>query len=311
MPFLRPPKGGEERLHAIFRSAWRKSKGRGGPGDDCAELRAPNGAVLAWTTDQVALGIHARAGTRPALLARKLLRRTLSDLAAAGAQPWAVTWTLAAPAAWPPARLAELARSFLAEARRFRVPVVGGDCSRAGAVVLTASALGLAPASGAPGRGGARAGDELWVTGALGNAVRSGRHLRPEPRLKAGRLLATRYHAHALMDLSDGLARDLPRMLLRSRMGAEVELADLPLARGLRADARGRRSALEEGEDYELLVALAPADARRAARNAELRKIGFTRIGRVMRGRRLVWLLAGRARSDEFRGYEHQWGKSR
>jgi thiamine-monophosphate kinase len=295
----------------MFGSAWRGRKGWSGPGDDCARLVPPRGRALLWTTDQVALGVHARRDATPEQLARKLLRRCLSDLAAAGAQPWAATWTLAAPPRTPFPFLTRLARAFLREARAFDLPVVGGDVSGAGALVLTASLLGLEARGGTPGRGGARAGDLLCVTGALGAAVSSGRHLRPVPRLAEGRRLAERYRVHAMMDLSDGLARDLPRLLTRSGVGAEVELDALPRARGTPAGARGIASMVGEGEDYELLAALAPQQAARALKDPLLRRCGFTVIGRVRAGRGLRCRLDGRRVSLPVAGWEHAWGKAR
>lgn len=179
------------------------------------------------------------------------------------------------------------------------------SCARA--VVLGCSLLGLEPRGGTPGRGGARAGDLLCVTGTLGGAVRSGRHLRPEPRLAEGRRLAERYHPGAMMDLSDGLARDLPRLLARSGKGAELDLDALPRSADLPRGARGLARAVGEGEDYELLVALAPAHAQRAHRDPLLRRCGFTTIGRVSARRGLRCRSGGRATRMPAAGWEHRW----
>lgn len=260
-----------------------------------------------WTTDQLALGIHARAGVSPEVLACKLLRRSLSDVAAAGAKPWALTWTLAAPRATRTAWLKRLARALLTEAEHFGLPVVGGDCSGARALVLTCSILGLEPRRGTPGRGGARPGDRLLVTGRLGGAVQSGRHLLPQPRLQEGARLVERYGARAMMDLSDGLVRDLPRLLARSEAGARVHLERLPLALELLGARDAVERALSEGEDYELLAALPPAQAARALRDPLLRRCGLTAIGEITRSRRLQWLRAGRPVRIRARGYEHAW----
>ncbi len=304
---MRAKGGGEEALHAMFRSAWRGGKGREGPGDDCARLAPPQGRALLWTTDQLALGVHARREATPEQLAVKLLRRALSDLAAAGAEPWAASWTIAAPSRTSFAFLQQLVRAFLLEARSFELPVVGGDLSRARALVLSCSLLGLEARGGTPGRGGARAGDLLCVTGKLGGAVRSGRHLRPEPRLAEGQRLAERYRAHAMMDLSDGLARDLPRLLERSGKGAELELDRLPLADELPRGVRALRSAVGEGEDYELLVCLAPEQAERALQDRLLRRCGLSVIGRIRARRGLRCTLDGRTTPMPGKGWEHAW----
>lgn len=288
---------GEDALHDIFRSSFVRRKGLGGPGDDCAELRPWPGRRLHQTVDQVVEGVHVKEGTQPAVMARKLVGRTLSDLAAAGARPWALSWTIAASAAPGRGRwLKQLARSFLAAAERHQASVIGGDVSSAPAgapVVLSCTALGVSDRA-APGRGGARPGDVVLVTGRLGGAVRSGRHLAPQPRLREGRRLVERYRPHAMMDLSDGLAQDLPRILRASEVGARVALDRLPLATGLHADDRGFAAAVGEGEDYELLTVLAPQTARRALADPLLRRAGLLAIGSIEAKRGLRWQLDGR-----------------
>ncbi|TAH38446.1 MAG: thiamine-phosphate kinase [Planctomycetota bacterium] len=296
----------EEHLHALFEAAFRRSPSLSGPGDDVARLRA-GGRWLVAHTDQVVAGVHVPPGCAPEPMARKLLRRTLSDIAAAGAEPWAALWTVAAPSRVGRTWMRRLARAFLAEAQRFEVAVIGGDLSNADCVVLTCTLLGREGRRPAPGRGGARAGDRLLVTGRLGGAVAGGKHLRAQPRLVEGRLLAQRHRAHALMDLSDGLAADLPRLLRRSGAGARVELAALPLQRGLRPGRSGWMHALEDGEDYELLAALTPASARRALADPGLQQAGIHEIGVVTAGRRLTWLAHGKPVRLAAQGWHHRW----
>jgi len=299
---------GEEALHEIFRSAFRKRKDLPiGPGADCARLLPSAGRGLVVTCDQVIEGLHAARGTAPLLLGRKLVGRTLSDLAAAGALPWVLFWTAAVPRTRSSAWVRRLARGFLAEAARFQVPVAGGDLSHAGTVVLTCTAIGREGRRPMPGRHGARPGDLLCVTGRLGNAVRSGRHLRPRPRLEEGRRLVERFRAHAMMDLSDGLAADLPRLLRASGVGARIDLEALPLAPGVEPGIRGWRTALEEGEDYELLAALSGPQARKAGLDPVLRRTGLTPIGEVLAsGMGLLWMDRGRARSFSG-GWRYRW----
>lgn len=296
----------EESLHRIFQSSFVRRKGILGPGDDCAELVPPAGSRLLQTVDQVIAGQHLESDAPPALFARKLLRRTLSDLAAAGARPWTVSWTLAVPADWTSAAIRSLAKSFLKEAESYRVPVVGGDCSQAPTLVLTCTATGIAQGK-VPGRSGARPGDGIFVTGRLGDAVRSGRHALPEPRLKEGRRLVERYAPHAMMDLSDGLARDLPRILKASGVGATVALECLPLAEPLMADRAGFESAVGEGEDYELLAVLSPRMAEAAQRDRVLRRVGFTWIGSIEEAAGLRYREQGKRRHLKSRGWEVRW----
>ena len=151
------------------------------------------------------------------------------------------------------------------------------------------------------------------VTGRLGDAVSSGRHLLPEPRLTEGRLLVESYRARAMIDLSDGLSKDLERMCAASACGAVVELSKLPLARRLRHQADGWSSALGEGEDYELLVALRPAEAKRALVDPVLTRAGIHEIGRIVRfnggrgNKRIVWNVDGENMDIRVAGWEHQW----
>lgn len=293
-------KDAEQQLHQLFREAFRKQRGVRGPGDDCAVFHPPKASVLHQTVDQVVEGVHVPWGCRPVDFARKLLGRTLSDLAAAGATPWVVSWTICAPArasgrAW----LMRLARAFLAECERQSVSVVGGDVSSAPAgapVVLTCTAMGRAAAA-APGRAGARVGDSILVTGQLGSAVSSGRHLAPQPRLMEGRDLVRDFRPRAMMDLSDGLAIDLGRILQASQVGAEVWLDAIPWADGISDQAEARARALGEGEDYELLAVLSARTARTLLATRQGRQ-RWTEIGSITPGTRLKWLDQGTPQAD-------------
>jgi|FLOH01.1.fsa_nt_gi thiamine-monophosphate kinase len=297
----------ENRLLRIFQDPSLKRKGVSGPGDDCAVLSPPAGRKLLQTVDQVIGGVHLQLDAKPADYAHKLLRRTISDLAAAGATPWAVSWTIATPPQWSGAKLRALATAFLAAAEEFHMAVAGGDCSQAAVPVLTCTALGLANGR-VPGRSGAKPGDVILVTGKLGGAVSSGAHLRPEPRLKLGQMLVEEFSPHAMMDLSDGLAADLPRMLSASGCAAQIDLEDLPLNSGLPAGRAAYEAAVGEGEDYELLVALAPRSAKRALLDQRFADIGLTKIGSISVGTQLQWRLLGKAVRLKSRGWNYSWG---
>lgn len=132
------------------------------------------------------------------------------------------------------------------------------------------------------------------VTGKLGGALRSGRHLAPQPRLDLGRRLVERYRPHAMMDLSDGLAADLPRILRSSEVGARIALDRLPLAVGLNPDLSGFGAAVADGEDYELLVVAAPRTAHRALRDPLLQRGGLVAIGTIEAKRGLRWTREGK-----------------
>lgn len=297
---------GEESLHRIFQSSFVGRKGILGPGGDCAQMTPPKGRRLLQTVDQVIGGVHLGADATPTAYARKLLRRTLSDLAAVGATPWTVSWTLALPKDWSPAAVRTLAKAFLKEAEAFDVPVIGGDCSTAHQVVLTCTAIGLDNGP-VPGRAGAKANDVILVTGKLGASFSSGEHLLPEPRLREGKQLVQNYKPHAMMDLSDGLAKDLPRILRASGVGAEVELTALPLHDTLSANQAGWESAVGDGEDYELLVVLSSQQAKRALQDRTLSKLGLHAIGVITESSKLRWLENGRGKRLKAQGWEHRW----
>jgi len=170
----------------------------------------------------------------------------LSDLAASGASPEALLVTLVAPGTTRSADVVELYRG-LAETG---VPVVGGDTTRGPLLVVSVTALGRSPR--VPGRAGARPGDALVVTGALGGAgaaFRGGSYVRPPLRIEEGRTLAS--SAHALMDISDGLGVDAAHIARRSGVRCVLELERVPLAPGATV------ADLAFGEDYELLAAVA------------------------------------------------------
>lgn len=306
----------EEAVWDIFRNPSPRRKGVGAPGDDCALLQPPPGRSLLQTCDQVIEGVHLLPSDPPKVYAQKLLRRCLSDLAAAGATPWAAQWTMAIPPQRGRAWMLRLAKAFRAEAEAFGLPVAGGDVSQAPVVVLTCTLLGLANGK-VPGRGKLRGNETLFVSGLLGGAVSSGRHRCPEPRLALGQHLVEHYTPRAMMDLSDGLVRDLPRLLGRTpeqkahqdaAWGADIELEELPLAQGLAANPAGWASAIGEGEDYELLVALAPRQAKAVQEDRLLLKNGLRAIGKVVPQAGIRFLdHAGRSRRLKAKGWEYGW----
>jgi thiamine-monophosphate kinase len=207
----------------------------------------------------------------------------LSDLAASGADPIALLVSLAAPPGESAADVVELYEG-IAETG---VPVVGGDTTRGPVVSLCVTALGSSER--VPGRGGARAGDTLVVTGPLGAAgaaFRAGRYVRPPLRLAEGRRLAAA--AHALIDVSDGLAADAGHIAERSGVRCVLELERVPLAPGATVEDLGF------GEDYELLAALAPDDAA---------ALPFPAVGRCETGSGVRPLLRGRP--VDLAGWDH------
>lgn len=258
---------GEVRLIAAIRG-W---LGRASPpepfgiGDDCAALPVFRRQPLV-TVDPVIYGEHFDDQVSPEAAGAKLLKRNLSDIAAMGGRPRAAVIALAldekVSLAWLRGFYRGLARAALA----YRVPIVGGDIAhQAGGVVATLTLLGEAVHSRILTRRGARVGDRIYVTGKLGGSL-LGHHLTFRPRLAEGAWLAARTEVTALLDLSDGLAKDIHAL---TPPGAEPHLkaAAIPIAAAARRLARetGRKPldhAVDDGEDYELLfVVSARADA--------------------------------------------------
>jgi thiamine-monophosphate kinase len=238
----------------------------------------------------------------------------LSDLAAGGATPRWFTLALTLPRVdrrW----LKEFSRGLFALARRHRLDLIGGDTTR-GPLAISITAFGEAPAGKALSRADARAGDDIWVSGALGGAAlalrrprlaAAARRLhRPEPRVALGERL--RGLASAAIDVSDGLAGDLGHILERSRVGAVVSYASIPKDPSfgkIRSLALERRCVLSGGDDYELLFT-APRARRRSIEVLSSRlRISLTRIGEITSRRRLS-IQDAKGKAMQFRsGYDH------
>lgn len=225
-----------------------------GPGDDCAVV-APCKAPLLVTTDQVIEGRHFSTGEDLALVARKAVCRSLSDIAAMGGTPcWAVA-TGALPPAMSQLDAQRLTDALHATANAFDCPIVGGDIAATtpgGPLVLTVTVGGTPHATRGPVlRTGARPGDRLYVSGALGGSLPSRRHLTFTPRLAESQWLATVLgnDLHAMMDLSDGLGIDASRLATASGVSVVIDGKSLPRHEHVAT----WQAAMGDGEDYELL----------------------------------------------------------
>ena len=272
-----------------------------GVGDDAAVLAG--GVVLA--TYALVDGVHfdlGACGGRAA--ARKALAVNLSDLAAMGARPRGCRVAAVLPRPVSRALFDDLMAGFRETAATYACPLLGGDTNAAdGPLVLAVTVIGRAPAGGAVARAGAQVGDVLSVTGPLGGSL-AGRHLTFEPRLRAGRALADAGIAHAMMDLSDGLGRDLPRLCRASGVGAVLDADAVPR----HVDAGGAlERALFDGEDFELLVAHAPIDAETSRRLGDV-GVELTAIGRIVDGAEILVREGDRERPLPERGFDHLAG---
>jgi thiamine-monophosphate kinase len=294
-----------------------------GIGDDAALLAPPSGQQLAVSVDTLVAGVHFPLETGPEAIGHKSLAVNLSDLAAMGAEPAWATLALTLPAA-DEAWLAAFCEGFFAAAREHNVALVGGDTTH-GPLSITVQIMGFVPPGQALTRAGAKAGDDVFVTGTLGDAgaglrvvqgtlrVSSaiGEQLkarldRPTPRVAAG--LALRGLASAAIDISDGLAADLGHILEASDVGAELELAKLPLSDALRQCGLPEpwRLVATAGDDYELCFTLPPENEREAL--ARLAALGCpaTRIGTITAAPGLKCVdTSGKVVTLDATGYDH------
>lgn len=305
-----------------------------GIGDDAAVLRPRAGYDLVITADLLVEGVDFRLGggwTSPRDLGHKALAVSLSDAAAMGARPRFCLLSVGVPRAlWRGRFLEELYDGVRARADAYGVRIIGGDTSRTTeGVVIDSVVLGEVRRGRALTRGGARAGEGIFVTGWLGGAAaglkilegvagrtsRGGaarglvlRQRRPEPRVEWGALLGEKGLATSLIDLSDGLSSDLAHVCRESGVGARVEAASLPFdprlaGAGFDAD-EALRLALDGGEDFELLFTASPRQASRLP--AEVGGVPVTRVGEVTGERGKVRLVkGGRATLLKPGGFQH------
>jgi thiamine-monophosphate kinase len=244
-------------------------------GDDCAVVR--HGAeLLLLKTDCVIEDVHFTRASPPRAIGWKALCRAASDVAAMGGRPGDALITLAAPPSLELSWVRGLYAGLRRAAERYRINLVGGETARSlGGIFISVALTGSLPSGRCVTRAGGQPGDSIFVTGKLGGSL-AGRHLRFEPRVEEAVWLNENFRLHAMMDLSDGLAKDLPRLARASGAGFRIDRAALPLNRGCTVD-----QGLGDGEDYELLFATAPEAGTRleAAWSQAFPKLKLSRIG--------------------------------
>ena len=271
---------GEDRLLAqlLLKFAARKNI-IAGAGDDCAVVAAPGGGnLLLLKTDCVVEGVHFETGADAVAIGWKALARPLSDFAAMAGVPQFALVTMIVPSVREVAWVRKIYRGLQKAADKFDVAIVGGETSgTSGPAVISVSVTGFVGKKRWVLRAGGKSGDELFVTGCLGGS-RSGRHLQFVPRIEEARWLSRHFPIHAMIDLSDGLGVDLPRLARASKLGFEVDEDALPRTRGCTIE-----QAINDGEDYELLFALSSARSATLQRKWRKRfpRLPLTRIGRL------------------------------
>jgi thiamine-monophosphate kinase len=301
-----------------------------GPGDDAAVLVPGRNERLVVTTDAVVEGVHfSRAFSSPADIGHKALAVNLSDLAAMGAVPrWALL-SLVLPGSWLVADVEDLVDGLAAEASRHAVSVVGGNITRTdGPLVVDVTAGGEVGSRKWLTRAGARAGDDIYVSGTIGGAaaglemLTSGtgngepvppcvaKHRRPEARVRLGVTVGRARAARAAMDLSDGLADALRQVAAASGVGLRVDGEALPVEPGARAwwTSRGVDpvvAALKGGDDYELLFAVAAKGGRLRSVRRHVADPPLTKIGVFTKNPGELVLVRGGHEEGLEEGYQH------
>ena len=284
-----------------------------GIGDDAALLALSRSKDCLVTTDLLTDGVHFKlADTDPQAVGRKALAVNLSDIAAMAGRPLAAFVALALPRRGGKELAISLYGGMLPLAQQFGVAIAGGDTnSWDGPLVISVTVVGEPGAQCVWTRSGARPGDRIVVTGELGGSI-LGRHLQFQPRITEALHLAERYEVHAAVDISDGLSLDLSHVADESGCGALVNLQRVPIADAaheLVSMHKDDRSALEralgDGEDFELLMAVPPAEAERMLAEQPL-AVTLTEIGEFV-GEPGLWHLDpdGSRHRLEAQGFEH------
>jgi thiamine-monophosphate kinase len=297
-----------------------------GPGDDCAVVDSGlNNQFLLLKTDAVVEGVHFTKETEPERIGHKALARCLSDIAAMAGTPSYALITLGLPTDYEVGFVEAIYRGLAKLAARHGITVVGGETTRnPGHIFLSVAVTGVVAKDRAIRRSGAQPGDAIFVTGELGGSA-LGKHLDFEPRLEEARWLASHFAIHAMMDLSDGLAGDLPHLLRASGAGAELLATAVPVSRAARQKARAALggngltdagldiskpallAALTDGEDFELLFTVASRDAVPLldAWKSRFRNLKLSCIGRILGTRGLVIRDERGVRPLTAHGYTH------
>jgi thiamine-monophosphate kinase len=295
-----------------------------GVGDDCALVDVTNGMDLAVSTDTMVSGTHFFPDVDPENLGHKALAVNLSDMAAMGAMPYWAMLALTVPNVnheW----LAAFAKGFFDLAQEYNVSLIGGDTTR-GPLTMTVTIMGEVPAGSALKRSGAKVGNDVWVSGNVGDAALAVAHrygkivldaadyheavmrlYEPTPRVRLGQAL--RGLANSAIDISDGLLADLTHICRLSNVGATVDLASVPVsaigAKHIHTD-EGRNAILAGGDDYELCFTAHPNSRDSIEDLTDVLGIPITRIGQIKRGKGVSLLGGdGKAVKIDGRGYDH------
>lgn len=279
--------------------------------DDAALLSVPEGYELVVTTDTLISNVHFYADDPAALIAKKALRVSLSDLAAKGAKPYVFTLNIALPSPFNEDFVREFFKGLAKDMKAFDILLIGGDTTSAPVLMLTITAFGLVPKGKAVRRNGAKAGDILAVTGTIGDSAlgltqKQGyyrdRYLLPQPRVSIYEFVQK--YATASMDISDGMVGDAQKLCAASKVGATIHVESVPLYQPLNEE--NLVTALTGGDDYELLLTIPTDKFIEFKRDCALKNVQLTAIGTVNASQELKILHHNSLLLFENKSFEHR-----
>lgn len=275
-----------------------------GIGDDCAVVEGPPMWYHLFTCDMLLEGTHFKLpGMKPEQIGWKAIACSVSDIAAMGGIPQYATVSLGVPKNCRVELLEGIYAGMQKMADACGVSIIGGDTDRAKQLTIDVAMFGRVERTRLSLRSSAREGDQIFVTGKLGNSFKSGKHLTFTPRWQEVRAIADHFPIHSMIDVSDGLSSDLHHLAKASRIGAVIDAKKIPLEKGATL-----KSALEEGEDFELLLTVPSSIAPQLTEwAAGALRCGLTQIGEVVSAKQGVMLvpLSGKKVPIKLAGFTH------
>lgn len=274
-------------------------------GDDASVIRLSEERVLVFTSDMVVEDVHFKLdGVPHNLIGHKVLARNISDIAAMGAKPKYATVSLALPKKLRLNTLKDIYRGIRKTAREYKITIAGGDISSSDTLVISIALLGLGRKKEIVYRHQAKRNDLIFVTGTLGGSIKN-KHLKFKPRIEESRFLVSKFRPNSMIDISDGLAKDLGRILTQSNLGAQLYKDKIPLSKS----ASTLKEALYDGEDYELLFTINKNKAKDLVKCWKSKfRTKLTQVGVMTERSKGFYYIDGKDRKYKIKiksGYKH------